>query len=82
MFIILEVAYDFCEVWLKDNYLGLLKDVITHAAGQPMQVKFRVGTAVLTPPTAVVCGQFRSRQSQSQTQSRYFSKHSGPRIRL
>ena len=33
--IMLEVANDFCEVWLKDNYLGLLQDAITHAAGQP-----------------------------------------------
>ena len=29
----LEVANDFCEVWLKDNYLGLLQDVLTHVVG-------------------------------------------------
>ena len=40
----LEVANDFCEVWLKDNYLGLLQDVLTHVAGQPMQVKFKVAS--------------------------------------
>lgn len=49
--ITLEVANDFCEVWLKDNYLGLLKDVLTHAAGQPLQVKFKV--AVGAPPPTV-----------------------------
>src|SRR5215210_2340377 len=45
----LEVANDFCEVWLKDNYVGLLKDVVTHAAGQPLQVKFRVASTSAAP---------------------------------
>ncbi len=40
----LEVANDFCEVWLRDNYLGLLQDVLTLTSGRQMQVKFRVGT--------------------------------------
>jgi len=39
----LEVANDFCEVWLKENYLGLLKEVLSHAAGQPLDAKFKVG---------------------------------------
>ena len=43
--IVLEVANDFCEVWLKDNYLGLLQDVLAVAAGRPLQVKFKVSTA-------------------------------------
>jgi chromosomal replication initiator protein len=41
--IILEVANDFCEVWLKDNYMGLLQDVIALASGRQLQVKFKVG---------------------------------------
>lgn len=55
--IILEVANDFCEVWLKDNYMGLLQDVVALAAGRQLQVRFRVGAApavaaavVATPP--------------------------------
>jgi chromosomal replication initiator protein len=40
--LLLEVSNDFCEVWLKDNYLGLLQDVVNHAAGQALQVKFKV----------------------------------------
>jgi chromosomal replication initiator protein len=39
----LEVANDFCEVWLKDNYLGLLQDVLALASGRQLQVKFKVG---------------------------------------
>src|ERR1043166_2361105 len=38
----LEVANDFCEVWLKDNYLGLIQDVLMHASGQPLKVTFKV----------------------------------------
>ncbi len=40
--ITLEVANDFCEVWLKDNYLGLIQDVLMHASGQPLKVRFIV----------------------------------------
>jgi chromosomal replication initiator protein len=42
--ITLEVANDFCEVWLKDNYLGLLQDVIGLASGRQLEVKFKIGS--------------------------------------
>src|SRR5256885_1041020 len=50
--LILEVANDFCEVWLKENYSGLLQDVLTVAGGRPLQAKFKVtsGTTVAAPP--------------------------------
>jgi chromosomal replication initiator protein len=55
--LILEVANDFCEVWLKDNYMGLLQDVVALAAGRQMQIKFKVGLgssagAAVSPPAA------------------------------
>src|SRR5437867_5561349 len=40
--ITLEVANEFCEVWLKDNYLDLLREVLSRASGQPMDVTFHV----------------------------------------
>ena len=40
--ITLEVANDFCELWLKDNYGGLIQDAVTHAAGKPLKVHFKV----------------------------------------
>jgi chromosomal replication initiator protein len=40
--ITLNVANEFSEVWLKDNYLDLLRNVISRAAGQPMEVTFHV----------------------------------------
>src|SRR5262245_47454972 len=41
--LILEVVNDFCEVWLKDNYMGLLQDVVALAAGRQLEIKFKVG---------------------------------------
>jgi chromosomal replication initiator protein len=41
---VLEVANDFCEVWLKDNYLGLIQDVLAHASGMHLKVRFKIGS--------------------------------------
>ena len=38
----LQVANDFCEVWLKDNYLPLIREVLARTSGQPLKVQFRV----------------------------------------
>jgi chromosomal replication initiator protein len=51
--LILEVANDFCEVWLKDNYMGLLQDVVALAAGRQLQVKFKVNSGVGSPAAAL-----------------------------
>lgn len=40
--ITLEVANDFCELWLKDNYGGLIQDAVTHSAGKSLKVHFQV----------------------------------------
>ena len=55
--IVLRVTDDFCEVWIKDNYLGLIQDVLLQAAGQPLKVRFEIGqnpapAAALPPPAA------------------------------
>jgi chromosomal replication initiator protein len=42
--ITLQVANDFCEVWLKDNYLGLIRDVLASAAGQHLRISFAVSS--------------------------------------
>lgn len=39
----LEAPNEFCEVWLKDNYLGLMQDAVAVAAGCKLQVKFKTG---------------------------------------
>ena len=40
----IEVANEFCQVWLEDNYLSLLQDVLAVTTGKQLQVKFKVGT--------------------------------------
>jgi chromosomal replication initiator protein len=50
--ITLEVANDFCEVWLKDNYMGLLQDVVAVASGRQLQVKFKVAATGTAPASA------------------------------
>jgi chromosomal replication initiator protein len=36
------VGNDFNELWLRNNYLGLLRDVLAHATGQAVEIQFRV----------------------------------------
>ena len=48
----MEAPNEFCEVWLKDNYLSLLQDAVAVAAGCRLQVKFKVPNATTPPPAA------------------------------
>jgi chromosomal replication initiator protein len=41
--ITIEAPNEFCEVWLKDNYVGLMQDAVTVAAGCSLQVRFKSG---------------------------------------
>lgn len=50
--ITLEAPNEFCEVWLKDNYLGLMQDAVAVAAGSKLQVKFKTGAAQTVAVTA------------------------------
>ena len=54
--ILLEVANEFCEVWLKDNYMSLLQDVVALAAGRQLPVKFKVGATAPTLKAAPTTG--------------------------
>src|SRR5450432_1921381 len=46
----LEATNEFCEVWLKDNYLSLMQDAVAIAAGRQLQIKFKPapGTVPMT----------------------------------
>ena len=49
----LETPNEFSEVWLKDNYLGLLQDAFAVASGRQLQVKFKVSGNVATSAPAI-----------------------------
>src|SRR5580704_10476450 len=59
--LVLEVANDFCEVWLKDNYLGLLQEVLTRTSGKPTLVKFKVVLGNNLPVAATIAPAPRTR---------------------
>jgi chromosomal replication initiator protein len=40
--LVLEVPNDFSEVWLKENYLSLLQEVVARASGRQLQIKFQI----------------------------------------
>src|ERR1044071_7094865 len=42
----LEVPNDFSEVWLKDNYLDLIRDALGQCTGESLRVDFVVGNGV------------------------------------
>jgi chromosomal replication initiator protein len=49
--LVLEAADDFCEVWLKENYVGLLEDTVTLVSGRRLKIRFEVGpSGVRTSP--------------------------------
>jgi chromosomal replication initiator protein len=48
----LEVADEFCEMWLKDNYLDLLRSVVSRAAVRPVQIEFVISPNHPAPLTA------------------------------
>ena len=59
----LEVANDFCELWLKDNYLGLIQDVLMHSSGRTLKVEFVVGKSV---PSATVAAPIKEQLKMSE----------------
>src|SRR4051812_15712849 len=65
--IVLEVANDFCGVWLKDNYMELLQDVLALASGRQLQVKFKVGSgpAPSTPAPAAASAKTKAAEPAS-----------------
>jgi chromosomal replication initiator protein len=40
--LVIQVANDFYELWLRDNYWSLMGDAIAQAAGQPMRLRLMV----------------------------------------
>jgi len=49
---ILIVPNEFCAVWLKDNYLELLQDVLAHITGKKLNVQLEVNETITDETTA------------------------------
>lgn len=55
----LAVANEFSRIWLQDNFLHLVREAVSKAAGEPVQVKFVVAANAFktggasAPPTSV-----------------------------
>jgi len=60
--VVLEVANDFCEVWLKDNYQGLLQDVLSVAGARQLRAKFKVASGHSTPAPVSTAKAITARQ--------------------
>jgi len=43
---VLIVPNDFCAVWLKDNYLELLQDVLAHITGKKLNVQLEINETI------------------------------------
>src|SRR5437868_10303018 len=48
--ITLEVANDFSELWIKDNYGGVIKDAVSSAAGRSLDVQFKIASHTSSAP--------------------------------
>jgi chromosomal replication initiator protein len=48
--LVLEVADDFCEIWLKENYVGLLEDAVALVSGHRLKIRFEVGSSDVRTP--------------------------------
>jgi chromosomal replication initiator protein len=47
--LVLEVANEFSETWLKDNYVGLLQEALTATSGQQLEIRFHVSPKGSSP---------------------------------
>ena len=43
--LVLEVADNFCEGWLKDHYSGVMREAIAQTSGHQLEIRFEVGSA-------------------------------------
>ncbi|HXR03842.1 MAG TPA: chromosomal replication initiator protein DnaA [Verrucomicrobiae bacterium] len=61
----LETPNEFCELWLKDNYLSLLQDAVAVAASRQLQVKFKIGTGTAAVATIPAPAPAKTRTAES-----------------
>ena len=79
----LETANEFCEVWLKDNYLALLQKAFAAASGKQLQIKFKtaIGSSsiVTAPAPATAPAKMKSAESAPERTSHNSELHFNPK---
>lgn len=75
--VVLEVANDFCEVWLKDNYSGLLQDVLSVAGARQLRAKFLVRSTTLAPASVPAPASPKETLAKSRTGSAHLDRNHG-----
>jgi chromosomal replication initiator protein len=61
----LEAPNEFCEVWLKDNYISLLQDAFAIAAGRQLQIKFKIASTAAVLNSVPVRASVKAKTSES-----------------
>jgi chromosomal replication initiator protein len=62
--LVLEVADNFSENWLKDNYVGVLRDAVARASGRQLEIQFEVGTGAAATKVAAIAPAPQPRAAQ------------------
>ncbi len=50
--LVLEVADNFCEGWLKENYVGAVREAVAQASGRQLEIQFEVGSSGTGTPAS------------------------------
>jgi chromosomal replication initiator protein len=79
----LETANEFCEVWLKDNYLALLQKAFAAASGKQLQIKFKTAigsSSIVTAPTPTTApAKMKSPEAAAERTSHNSELHFNPK---
>src|ERR1017187_2232576 len=77
----MEAPNEFCEVWLKDNYLSLLQDAVAVAAGCRLQGKFKVTNPgqPASPAHAAVPAKIKSAEPAAERSNGNHDQHFNPK---
>jgi chromosomal replication initiator protein len=77
--LILEVANDFCEVWLEKNYLDLIREKAILAAGRPLKVRFEASNNHSTAATVASDTTMTQRAKARTAEVEGTDRNTGPR---
>ena len=61
----LEAPNEFCEVWLKDNYISLLQDALAISAGHQLQIKFKIASTAAVLNSVPARASVKAKASES-----------------